>query len=454
MTAKATVAEALAHFLISTRPEDLPERAVEHAAMIIASTLASAALGRNILSARIIRDIEVERGGRPDASVWFEAGQKLPVAGAARANALMSDAAASDDSDLRNIVHCGTPLTATALAVAEKTGASGHEVLAAIVLGYEAAGRIGEAIIPRFNHRGHHGCMGATFGATVAAARLMRLDAGQTAHAIALTATSIGGLAKAAATSVAREYHAGLATMLGIEAVQAAQRGFTGELAILEMERGFCETFGGPEADAAGITRDLGKDWDIVTDMAIKLVPGGHPYHAFAEAAANAARQGNISPEQIEAIIVSRPGLTKLEGPKHPKDLIDMAHSPAYFTAAGARDKRFGWDHAGPEKIADPVIHALIDKVRAGPPPGGNAALYRQGATVRIEATGGRSVTNTVLVPKGAACLGLDWADIEAKYRDLVPHAPMPAEKIEASLAAIRALRSGGSISALIGQLT
>jgi len=33
----------------------------------------------------------------------------------------------------------------------------------------------------------------------------------------------------------------------------------------------------------------------IITDMAIKLIPGGHPYHALAEAAANAAREGNIN---------------------------------------------------------------------------------------------------------------------------------------------------------------
>ena len=77
-----TITEQLGHFVIDTRLQDLPEQAVEHAAMIIASTLASAALGRNIDSARIIRAIEVERGGRPDASVWFEAGPKLPVAGA------------------------------------------------------------------------------------------------------------------------------------------------------------------------------------------------------------------------------------------------------------------------------------------------------------------------------------------------------------------------------------
>jgi 2-methylcitrate dehydratase PrpD len=449
-----TVAQTLADFVIATRPQDLPDRTIDLAAMIVASTLASAACGRNITSARIVREIEVERGGRPEASVWFDSGQKLPVAGAARANALMSDAAASDDSDLRNIVHCGTPLTATALAVAEKTGASGTDVLAAIVLGYEAAGRIGESIIPRFDYRGHHGCMGATFGATVAAARLLGLDAGQTAHAIALTATSIGGLAKAAATSVAREYHAGLATMLGIEAVQAAQRGYTSELAILEMERGFCALFGGPDGNAAGIVHDLGKDWDIATDMAVKLVPGGHPFHAFGEAAANAAREGDIAPEQVAAIVVSRPGLTRLPGPRHPQDLIDMAHSPAYFTAAGVRDRRFGWEHATPGKIADPVIHALIDKIRVGTPPTVNVAAYRQGATVSIETTDGRVVTNTVLVPKGAASLDLGWADIAEKYRTLAPLAPMPAAKVEASLAAIRALRTGRGVLELIQQLS
>jgi len=448
-----TVAERLAEFIIETKSKDLPERTIDYATMVIASTLASAAFGRNIESARIIRAIEVERGGRPDASVWFESAVKLPVAGAARANALMSDAAASDDSDLRNIVHCGTPLTATSLAVAEKTGTAGMDVLAAIVLGYEAAGRIGESILPRFDNRGFHGCLGAVFGATAAASRLLGLNTGQAAHAIALTATSMGGLSKAAATSVAREYHAGVATMIGIEAAQAAQRGYTGELAILEAERGFCQLFGGPDADAAGITRDLGKDWDIVTDMAIKLVPGGHPYHAFGEAAANAARDGNISPEQVAAIIVSRPGLTSLPGPKHPKDLIDMAHSPAYFTAAGVRDKHFGWEHAGQEKIDDPVIHALIDKVKVGVPPTGNADSYRQGATVSIQTIDGRTISSTVLIPKGAACLGLDWRAIEAKFRALAPSAPMTTKKIDAALKAIHDLKTGGTVRAVVQHL-
>ena len=446
-----TLAESLAAFLIQTGYDDLPEQAVDHAAMIVASTIASAACGTNIESARVISDLSKDRGGRPDASIWFDTGPKLPIVSAARANALLSDAAASDDSDLRNIVHAGTPLTATALAVAERTGANGKDILAAIVLGYEAAGRIGEAIIPRFNHKGHHGCMGAVFGGAVAAARLLGLDATQTAHTIALTATSIGGLTVAANTSVAREYHAGLATLLGLEAALAAQRGYTAELSVLEAERGFCAIYGG--TDGANITENLGDSWDIVTDMAIKLVPGGHPYHALAEASANAARKGDIDAADITSITASRPGMTALTGPLHPEDLIDMAHSPAYFLAAGAADKAFSWIHASPEKIDDPVIHTLIDKVKVGPQPTENVSDYRQGATVTIEKNDGRTVTDTVFIPTGAGCLGIDWADIDAKYRALTPNAPLTNGQIETSLKSIHSFRDLPHASALIDLL-
>ena len=57
-------------------------------------------------------------------------------------NAIASDAAASDDSDLRQIAHIGTIISATSIAVAERLGKSGRDVLGAMVLGYEAAGRI------------------------------------------------------------------------------------------------------------------------------------------------------------------------------------------------------------------------------------------------------------------------------------------------------------------------
>jgi 2-methylcitrate dehydratase PrpD len=444
------VARDLAEFLAPYRAADLPAQTVDYAAMLIASTVASAAMGSTLQSAQIIRDLASERGGKPEASLWFGNGTKLPASDAAQVNAVMSDAAASDDSDLRNIVHCGTPLTATSLALAERTRANGSDVLAAIVLGYELAGRIIDAI-PKVRARGFHGSTVAIFAAVGAAARLLQLDIDQMTHAVALAATSTGGLVKAADTSTAREYHAGIATVNGIQAARAAQRGYRAEERILEMPLGFFEAFGGEDGAAAGAValRDLGQSWDIVTDMAIKLVPGGHPYHALAEAAANAARQGDIDPESVESITVSRPGMAALTGPLHPADLIDMAHSPAYFLAAGAADRDFTWRHATAQKIADPGIHRLIDKVRVGPPPTGNAARYRQGATVTIRTTDGRQVSNTVYEPKGSGMLGIDWADIDAKYRTLVPLSGLPERQIEASLAAIHGFRELSDLSEL-----
>jgi 2-methylcitrate dehydratase PrpD len=434
-----TIARTLATFLTQTSYADLPPQTIEHASMLIASTLASAAWGSEITSTAIIRDLARARGGTPEASLWFDAGAKLPVADAAQVNAVMSDAAASDDSDLRNIVHAGTPLVATSFAMAERIGASGQDVLAAIVLGYEAAGRIGEAITPGFRTRGFHGCLVAIFGGAVATACLLGLDTAHMAQAVALSATSMGGLMAAANTSVAREYHAGLAAMLGTQAALAAQRGYQAEEAIFETPQGFCEVYGG--TDGASITRGLGQSWDIITDMAIKLVPGGHPYHALAEAAANAARAGKVAPEQVETITLSRPDVTALSGPRHPEDLIDMAHSPAYFLAAGVADHDFSWAHATPAKIADPVIHQLIDKVRVGPPPTEQVAQYRQGATVTIQTRDGQTFASTVYVPKGAGMLGIDWADVDAKYRTLLPGAKVRPEQVEASLQVIHDFR-------------
>src|SRR3954451_12654684 len=449
-----STARELANFQTGFSTAELPAQAVEHAAMLMASTIASAAMGSGIESAAIIRDMAKERGGAAQASVWFDAGPRLPVAAAAQANAVTSDAAASDDSDLRNIVHCGTPLTATALALAEHNSASGADVLAAIVLGYELAGHIIDAV-PDARVRGFHGSTRAIFAATGAAARLLRLDAEQTTHAIGLAATSAGGLAKAADTSVAREYNCGNATLLAIQAAQAARRGYTCEERVLEMPQGYFEAFGGADGEAAPrlATSDLGVSWDIVTDMAVKLVPGGHPYHALAEAAANAAREGNIRAEEVESITVSRPGMTALTGPMHPADLIDMAHSPAYFTASGVADRRFSWEHAGPEKIADSVIHALIDKVRVGPEPTENAERYRQGATVTIRTRDGREVANTVYAPTGSGLLGIAWADIDAKFRALVPLSGLPAGRIEPMLGLIRDFRRQQDVSGLIGLL-
>jgi len=449
-----SIAGELARFLTSTNFNDLPPVALERARMVIASTIASAAMGSDIISSQIIRELAKERGGTAEATLWFDGGRKLPVAEAARVNAVMSDAAASDDSDLRSIAHIGTIVSTTSIAMAERTGAGGRDVLRAMVLGYEVAGRIDEALTPGRTERGFHGSISTIFGGAVASGTLLKLTQGQMTQAIALAATSIGGMHVAANTSVAREYHAGLSAMLGINAALAAHKGFVAEERVLEMPRGFFSAYGGDHLE--DVTKDLGKVWDITTDMAIKLVPGGHPHHAAAEAAANAAIAGNVNPADVASIMVSAPKYRTLSGPAHPTDLIGVAHSPAYFIAAAVADRGYGWIHASPAKVADPVIGQLIDKVTADPNPRPypDRFPHRHGATVTITLKDGRQFSEHVDFPRGSGPRGIEWADVDGKYRTLVPLGKLAPDKIEASLKVVHAFESVKTMSELTSLLS
>jgi 2-methylcitrate dehydratase PrpD len=449
-----TIAQDLARHAVATPLSAIPQLALEHAKMSLASTIASASMGYDIDSARIVRQLELADQGASQATVWFH-GRRLPAARAARVNALASDAAASDDSDLRSIAHIGTIVCTTSLALGEWLARPGLQVLAAMVLGYEVAGRIDEALTPGRMQRGFHGSVSTVFGAAVSSGRLLGLTVEQMTHAIALAATSIGGMAVAADTSCSREYHAGLAAMLGIQAAQAAQAGFEGDPAILETPRGFLHAMGGQALD--DITRDLGASWDIVTDMAIKLMPGAHPFHAVAEAAATAAREGNVDPAEITGIVISAAVQhTSFRGEPHPRNLVEAAHSLPYFVAASIVDREFGWDNLSEAKMRDPVIDALQAKVQydPAPPPLPDRFPHRHGGSVTLRMSNGDVHHATCRAPRGAGSRGIDWHDVEAKYRHLAPRAGLDAGQVEQSLRFIHALDHMEDVAALAHGLT
>ncbi len=334
--------------------------------------------------------------------------------------------------------------------MAERLGRSGMDVLAAMVLGYEIAGRVDEALVPGRNEKGFHGSIATVFGGTVASGRLLGLTADQMEHAIAIAATSIGGIGIAANTSVAREYHAGLSAMLGINAAIAAQKGFTAEPTVLEAPRGFFSAFGSLDF-VADVTKDLGREWDITTDMAIKLIPGGHPNHAAAEAAANAAIKGDVQPADVASITVTQGNLRALSGPRHPTDLIGVAHSMAYMVAGAVADRGYGWIHATPEKVSDATISQLIDTVEVNPNPPALPSRFapRHGATVTIRLKDGREFSDHVEQPRGSGARGIDWADVDAKYRTLVPLSGMSAQRMEDALKVVHDFESVRSMSEL-----
>ena len=438
----------LSRFLAAIRFEDLPRVAVEHAKMLVASTLASAAPGSRIESAIIIRDLSKEQGGRAEATIWYD-GARLPFIQAARVNAVQSDAAASDDSDLRNIAHSGTALAAIGLALGERSRASGRELLTAMVAGYEAAGRLSEALM---RQQGFHASMAVAFGGVVAAARLLGLTPERMAHAISLTATTVGGLA-VGTNSWAREYHAGNAVQTAVNAALAAGRGYTANADMLEGRGGFLATFAGSDIDPSSLVRDLGREWDIATHLAIKLAPGAHAFHPAVEAAVNVARQANVPPERVASILVSGPRHRALATEKPPTDLVEAIHSLPYFLASAVADQEFSWVHATPAKIASQPMAELIGRVELDPSPPAVHYDWSWGATVTLVTTSGERYTSTVDAPRASGPRGIDWLDVDAKYAALMPHSGLARSRIDSALESIHELETLRDVSTLTALL-
>jgi 2-methylcitrate dehydratase PrpD len=341
---------------------------------------------------------------------------------------VLSDAFASDDSDMRNTAHIGTCVTSAGLAIAERTGATGQDLLTAMVVGYEAAGRIGEA--RRGGRAGGHASQTVAFGGAVTAARLLRLTDEQMAHAIGITAITMGGLG-IGTNSWAREYMGGNAAFCAVNAALAAGRGYTVNEDILEAQGGFLTVYGGAKPDNQILTRDYGKEWDITRYLAIKLWPGAHPFSSLVEAAMTAARQANVPAAAVAKILVHG---RNVDGSRNPKDYAEAIHSLPYFLACAVADKDFTWIHATPAKFHDPAIARLMGLVDADPSAAPVKYQWSWGGTVTIVTNSGGRFTSTIDAPRGSAPRGIEWSDVDAKYRALMPDARLPAKRIEESL--------------------
>jgi 2-methylcitrate dehydratase PrpD len=435
----------LARFLCATAFRDLPPLAVEHAKMILASTLSSAAVGTTMDSAVIQRDLAKEQGGKAESNVWFS-DTKLPAALAARVNAALSDAAASDDSDIRNTAHEGTTLTAAGLALGDRARTSGEDLLLAMVLGYEAGGRIGDA--REGGHAGLHASQIVAFASAAASSKLLKLSPEQMAHALGIIATTVGGLG-VGTNSWSREYMGANAAFVGVQAALAAARGFTVNEDMLDGPGGFIEVFGSGHAGVARLTADLGKSWNIVDYLAIKLWPGAHPLSGMLEAAVTAAREGNVAPNDVAQILVAGPSVRTMFGSKRPKDHVEAIHSLPYFVASAIADRNFTWVHATAAKIFDPAVQRLMALVEPDPSPPPVKTRWIWAGTVTIVTTSGTRITRTVDAPRGSAPRGIEWSDVDAKYRELMPQSKLPAGRLDEILATIRSIERVQDVSQL-----
>jgi 2-methylcitrate dehydratase PrpD len=214
-------------------------------------------------------------------------GPSLIIGGAATApaqaalvNGAIGHALDYDDTHFGHIGHTSSAVMPAVLALGEAKGSSIVEMLGAALVGSEAAVRAGLWLGRDHYQIGfHQTATSGAFGATVAAARLLGLDAIQTGHAIGLAATSASGL-KGQFGTMGKPLNAGLAARCGVEAGLWARAGMTADIAGLSGPLGFGATHHGMADDIAWATADT---WHIV-DMSHKFHACCHGLHAMIEA--------------------------------------------------------------------------------------------------------------------------------------------------------------------------
>ncbi|MES1247154.1 MAG: MmgE/PrpD family protein [Actinomycetota bacterium] len=230
---------------------------------------------------------------------------RLSTPAAAFANATAAHALEFDDAyDEGGGMHAGPPVHATALAVADELGSvSGAEYLAAVAVGLDVAVRLATA--PEEDLGWHRASVYAVFGATVAAGRLLGLDAEQMRNAIGLALSQASGTRQPIAeATLATRLHTGFAARNAVTAAALARAGFTAAHESLEGPNGFFTLFQGGKYDRDVILAGLGTELRS-SRISTKPFPGGRVAHALVEAA---LRLRSAEPDEaVEAVAVSGP---------------------------------------------------------------------------------------------------------------------------------------------------
>ena len=359
----------LATFFSALEYEDLPEsshRAVRH---FVLDTVACALHGRDTEWAKIIEKWARENGsGVNQATVWGDDVASLRVSDVALVNGTAAHAFELDDyHPVKH--HPGAVVIPAALAMGEKLGSSGEDLITAIAAGYELMIRVSYAMDPTPTMlRGWHitGITGA-FGSVAAAASLLQLDAEQTACAYGIAGTQASGLfAWLYDGAMTKRFHAGDAARAGIVAAELAALGYTGSKAIFEFENGGFLKAHSDHAVPAKLIEELGETW-MLEGTSFKPYACCGSTHAYVDAAKNLrSRFGNLVEQNSGRKV--RMGLPHLLTVQcgfdyEPGTVLNGQMSMRYCVTSGFRYDGALPDEFTADKLADPLNVAFAQAI-------------------------------------------------------------------------------------------
>jgi len=448
--------EQLCEFVERTGYDDLPQDAIETGKRMILDTLGCALGGIESDAATTALNTAALNYQEEDKCRIVGTSRSTRAKDAAFVFGIASHVLDYDDVHHGMGGHPSVPILSTIIPLGEEIGATGEEILSALILGAEAEITLADVMNPGHYEAGWHptSVLG-TIGASLAAGKLLDLDRSELRRAVGIAASHASGI-KANFGTMTKPYHVGNAARGGIEAAELASQGYTANESVLEADfGGFCGLFEGdhPHSFDNHLER-LGSPWGILSPpVGFKPYPCCRASHAAIDAVLHLREQHQLAPGDIESMTVTQhPSRLDHTDRPNPQDVLDAKFSIQYLlsVALEAGDVRLG--HFDGTAITSREFRRHIDKVSIRK----DAELFdgaEYGATVQITGGANERYTRRVDNPRGSGENPLAQDELHAKYRECATRV-LPEPQISASLYLVSDLENLDDISPLIDELT
>lgn len=431
-------------FKATSIPEAVRARALQ---MILdgSGTLLAAA-DPKISTGRLVAKFVSNLGGNADASIVGH-GFKTSIVNAALANGTMGYACDYEPHHPEGILHPIAVMIPASLAVAEATGASGADFVAAVVLGCEIEYRLSMALGPveQYNLGFHPSAVCGCFGATAAAAFLLKLDELQVTRAFGLAGCQASGLMawESDETENSRPFQMGMAARNGVTAALLASQGFGGPIGIFDHGHTVFKAFS-RKPDQTHMLKDLGTKFDGIMELAIKPYSSVSFLHPGLDLLLGIARRESLASEDVAAI--------KLRFPSSGTHCIDnnplKSHCAQYILpVALSRAGLQVLDLFVDRRLADKEVARLaaaVEVIKDDDLDKGFPDAYE--TIVEVETKNGKKFSGKSGIARGYPESPLSDAEVKAKFEHLLGALASPA-RIAALQADIKGLWASPNVS-------
>jgi len=444
----ATPTADLARFVAGLGYDDIPAAVRERVKDLILDALASAVAGQQGEETKQIRALARALGGAEEASVF--GGERLSLAGATLLNGYLVTAVTVCDVYRPSLCHVTPEVIPPALAIAERDGANGRALIAAVAAGLETTTRVGQGTnYPEFRKRGWHspGVIGP-FGGAAAVGKLRGLDAERQLMAFGLAGSQAAGTFAHWGTATIK-FHQSRGSLSGLLAGLLAEQGFRASSEILaHPDGGLFNAYsdgGKPEA----VTARLGEHWEL-TQIALRLWPAASSVQTMITSLLALMQAHDLRPDRIERV---RVGLSKTVYDMHgslPWDnKFQALLSAPYISSIVLHDGRCWLDQFESARFLDPAVDAFT---RARVKIEADASVNGTAAVVEIRTTDGRTLTDRREVAKGDPADPLTRAEIQDKLRTAA-RGLIPQDAVERAIAIVDRLEQAGDVRELLASL-